>query len=619
MAPRVCFALVAVFVTQVAADLPVHCLHEHVKGTWLFEMGDQVHSKDNIKCSDGVEGYADKNANFGLGAPNFTPSKKMHITLTAPNGAVAHDEDGKVHQGTWTMIYDEGFEVRVKGQKFFAYNKYKKFADHDESYCDKTFPGWYHSSELVDSSDWGCYTASKLTPVAPQKFRKFGSHASGSDNILLGLDAAYAPGADEDALIERVNAHPHATWKARRYKSFERPHRAAIGNLIQHYEEYKRPEGFVQEDVDVSDVPQDFDWNNVKGHSFVDPVINQGDCGSCYSVSTADMISARGRVLSKNSDGAHYRASPQSVLSQCGFYAQGCQGGFPYLASKYAQDFGATGWNKEPYHAADSQGQCPAKSQLVSRVKDYKYVGGYYGAASEANMRRELFDHGPLVVGIEVAPSMQMYDSGVYDTNLKLPNEDHFERVNHAVLVTGFGELQGKKYWNVKNSWGQFWGDNGYIKVARGHNTMNIEHMAVAAYPALSKDLPVSGNVAQFQEGQSMGHHMLEALSSKFQEEQSKDKFVSAISSGDEAKIQDPAFKRIAEANKKPSAVDPFEASAAKYNAGLDAGARAQEKHMFETNMKLSAKMNKIAAEIKSINADSLVQETDAAHQFVEN
>ncbi len=36
--------------------------------------------------------------------------------------------------------------------------------------------------------------------------------------------------------------------------------------------------------------------------------------------------------------------------------------------------------------------------------------------------------------------------------------------INHAITVVGYGP----DYWLIKNSWGQHWGDNGYIKVKMG-------------------------------------------------------------------------------------------------------------------------------------------------------
>ena len=62
----------------------------------------------------------------------------------------------------------------------------------------------------------------------------------------------------------------------------------------------------------------------------------------------------------------------------------------------------------------------------------------------------------PVSVAVEAdSPVFQHYKSGVVD------DPSCGARLNHGVLVVGYTP----EYWIVKNSWGEDWGDHGYIKI----------------------------------------------------------------------------------------------------------------------------------------------------------
>jgi hypothetical protein len=70
----------------------------------------------------------------------------------------------------------------------------------------------------------------------------------------------------------------------------------------------------------------------------------------------------------------------------------------------------------------------------------------------------------PVSVVIDASESIQLYKGGVVTSGCSST------KYNHAVLVVGFGTERGIDYWLVKNSWGENWGDEGYVKIERGAN-----------------------------------------------------------------------------------------------------------------------------------------------------
>jgi cathepsin C len=486
-------ALFMILTPMVVADLPVHCLRHEVAGQWTFHMTPAASMR--TKC-----GHQSPDASGAQ--PSITDSEyseKKEMTLDAASMA---SSDGET--GTWTMVYDEGFEVKLGSKTFFAFNSFDGSVEADgniqnyKSDCKKTEVGWY-SDEA--SGTYGCYFATKGSD-ASASFSTFGSSmipdawtARQSPEEQLDSILAKESFLQEVVSLEKHQSHVDKInsiqkgWTAKLYDHLVNKTNKELIQMsgirragVKSMRNARKP-SFLQmktseEEVSFDDLPSDFDWTNKDGKDFLGAPVNQGSCGSCYVISTVNMMSARKRINEDNPSAEGFSA--QFPLF-CGEYNQGCNGGYPELIAKWSHDVPLLPESCGRYDLGDQSCKvtCDVESAEKYKVGDYGYIGGHYGAATERNMMEEVHSNGPIAIAIEPQDDFMYYESGVYEHASAV--FDEWTKVDHAVLLTGWGVDNGKKYWRVQNSWGSNWGEGGFFRIRRG-----VDESAVEAQPVFA-------------------------------------------------------------------------------------------------------------------------------------
>lgn len=228
---------------------------------------------------------------------------------------------------------------------------------------------------------------------------------------------------------------------------------------------------------DDSYLPDSVDWRD---QGYVNPIQNQKQCGSCYAFSSVAAI--EGQYF--KSSGSLLKLSEQHVVDCASSYGNyGCNGGIMNNVFKFVKDNGIAFEDSYPYQAR-VQG---CSSGVLSPVKVNGFVDLPEG--DENALQQAVASKGPISVGIDASlRSFQLYESGIYND----PNANA-NSIDHAVVVVGYGSENGQDYWIVRNSWGEGWGENGYVRMAR--NQGNFAGIAsMASYPLVDDSNNNTGN-----------------------------------------------------------------------------------------------------------------------------
>lgn len=141
----------------------------------------------------------------------------------------------------------------------------------------------------------------------------------------------------------------------------------------------------------------------------------------------------------------------------------GCNGGLMDQAFSWAESHKIVTEDSYPYRGVDQS--CGAEGGQWSPV-NYTDVDSTDAALESAVAQQ------PVSIGVAANSAWQLYTGGVLSID-ECPDA----QLDHGVVLVGFTE----DAWIVRNSWAAGWGEEGYIRLAKGVNTCGIRN--TASYP----------------------------------------------------------------------------------------------------------------------------------------
>lgn len=235
------------------------------------------------------------------------------------------------------------------------------------------------------------------------------------------------------------------------------------------------------------EVPDRFDSREKWSQCFNSPIYNMGNCTASWAIATASALSNRFCVGSPE-EYSELMLSPQQMLS-CDSMQRGCNGGDIDTAWNFIEREGLVSEICFPYQA-DGSVSCGSKCTTEAPLR----AASHCVLNNEMAIRREIFNNGPVVAPIFLIDDFLVYRGGLYQempTATQLSDQRR-QRIIHAVKIIGWGEMEGKRYWLIENSWGEEWGEHGYAKIVAGGDPekregIMIENYVLAATPSNKK------------------------------------------------------------------------------------------------------------------------------------
>jgi len=274
------------------------------------------------------------------------------------------------------------------------------------------------------------------------------------------------------------------------------------------------------------EIPEVFNWCNFKDEgkektNYCTMSRNQHIpqyCGSCWAHGAVSALADRIKIARK-AQGIDINPSIQHMLN-CGGVGS-CKGGTvdgpyqwiheiskktgtgisfetaqPYLAC--STDTSDTGlcknvdWSCSLLNTARTCGSFDSEGGDCTGLTSYPNatVVEYGSIVGAAAMKKEIFNRGPINCGIDATKLLNFEHGIIAETG---------DGIDHVISVVGWGKENDQKYWWVRNSWGEYWGEMGYVRVAEG--ALAVEDQCAWAVPGSFTALELNNQAVHCHEG----------------------------------------------------------------------------------------------------------------------
>ena len=314
--------------------------------------------------------------------------------------------------------------------------------------------------------------ASALALPLDGKFAAWKAEFGKTYDTVEGDASALEAYIQNDHIIEEHNAKKlsytlgHNAFSDMTWEEFSATHMGYLNRAPKNVER-----GLVE--TNTTALPDAVDWV-AKGA--VTPVKNQGRCGSCWAFSTTGSLEGAYQIAT-----GKLTSLSEEDLVQCDTaHDQGCRGGLMDDAFDYIEKNGIAAEADYPYSSGGGvTGSC---NTAKSKATVVSLTGHTDVPKDDEDALRAAVAKQPVSIAIEADKSaFQMYKSGILD------NPACGTKLDHGVLVVGYGTDNGVDYWKVKNSWGTVWGEQGYIRMVRGKTQCGLASQA--SYPTGAKSV----------------------------------------------------------------------------------------------------------------------------------